>query len=438
MTDHQIEVRDILLRTSDPKGAMAKQNGASSRRGTNLPAMGDFNQSVILDAIRRAGPGLSRVELARATGLSAQTISNICRRLLDQELIVEGGKESTGPGKPRTMLQLNAQGHYALGVHIDPTVMTFVMLDLTGKVVARRRKRTSTISDPNKIISHISTALAKLIEDSGVPRSKIGGVGIAAPGPIDRVGGTVVDPPHLTGWHRVPLRDALAEATGLPAILDKDVTAAAVAEMWAGGANGIGSFIFFYLGTGIGAGLVVQDEVVRGSSDNAGEIGHIVTDPTGPPCFCGMRGCIAVTCMPQALVKEAELLGVLDDTRIGTDTRAVDSRFTELCDAAAAGNVVAREIIDRSAVRLSRAVAVVANVLDVDRVVFGGPFWSRVSEHYLRRVPELLEELRATRSIHRITVTGTGVGEDVAAIGAACLVLDRAMTPHPKALLLAE
>ncbi len=428
----------ILLEDINREGVQVEQTGALARRGTNLPAMGDFNQSVILDAIRRAPAGLSRVELSKSTGLAAQTISNICRRLLDTELIVEAGRASSGPGKPRTLLRLNPEGRYALGVHLDPTVMTFVMLDLTGAVVAHERKRTPAITNPERIIAQIGTSLAKLIERSGVPREKIGGVGIATPGPIDRVRGTVVDPPHLVGWHRVPLRDALAEATGLPALLDKDVTAAAVAEMWAGGPNGVGSFIFFYLGTGIGAGLVLQDEVVRGSSDNAGEIGHIVTDPAGPPCFCGLRGCIAVTCMPQALVREAELLGVLDDTSMGSDTHTVDARFTELCNAAAAGNAVAMQIIDRSAVRISKAVAVVANVLDVDRVVFGGPFWSRVSEHYLRRVPELLEQARATRSIHRITVTGSELGEDVAAIGAACLILDRALTPHPKALLLAE
>lgn len=417
---------------------MSEQRGALSRRGTNLPAMGDFNQSVILDAIRRSPTGLSRVELAHATGLAAQTISNICRRLLDNGLIVEAGRKSLGPGKPRTILRLNPVGRYAVGVHLDPTVMTFVLLDLTGTAVAHERRRTPTVTDPNRIIAQIGSSLTKLIDKSGVARDKIGGIGIAAPGPIDRLRGTVVDPPHLAGWHRVPLRDALAAATGLPAVLDKDVTAAAIAEMWAGGANGVGSFIFIYLGTGIGAGLVVQDEVVRGSSDNAGEIGHIVTDPSGPPCFCGLRGCIAVTCTPQGLVQEAEMLGVLDDTRIGSDTRTVDARFTELCAAASAGNAVAIEIIDRSAVRLSRAVAVVTDMLDVDRVVFGGPFWSRLSEHYLRRVPELLEELRATRSIHRVSVTGTGVGEDVAAIGAACLVLDQALAPHPKALLLAD
>ncbi len=417
---------------------MVDKSGAVARRGTNLPAMGDFNQSVILDAIRRAPSGLSRVELSGSTGLAAQTISNICRRLLDTEMIVEAGRESTGPGKPRTLLRLNPGGRYALGVHLDPTFITIVMLDLTGAVVAHERRQTPTVTNPAKIISQISSSLIKIIDRSGIPLGKIGGLGIAAPGPIDRDRGTVVDPPHLVGWHRVPLRDALAEATGLPALLDKDVTAAAIAEMWAGGPNGIGSFIFFYLGTGIGAGLVVQDEVVRGSSNNAGEIGHIVTDPAGPPCFCGLRGCIAVTCMPQALVREAELLGVLDDTTMGSDTHTVDARFTELCDAAVAGNAVALEIIERSAVRISKAVAVVANVLDVDRIVFGGPFWSRLSEHYLRRVPELLEEARATRRIHRITVTGSELGEDVAAIGAACLILNHALTPHPAALLLAE
>ena len=421
-----------------PKDAMTEQTGPVSRRGTNLPAMGDFNQSVILDAIRRAPRGLSRVQLVRATGLSAQTISNICRRLLDGDFIREAGKESSGPGKPRTMLVVNPEGQYALGVHLDPTVMTFVMLDLTGAVVMRSRKPTPTVTDPAKIIDKIVRELAKLMASSGVDGGRIAGVGIAAPGPIDSAKGTVVDPPHLTGWHRVPLRDALGDATGLTAILDKDVTAAAIAEMWAGESHDMGSFVFFYLGTGISVGLVVDDQVVRGSSDNAGEIGHIVTDPNGPPCFCGLRGCVAVTCMPQALVQEAEELGVLDDSRVGSDTSSVDARFTQLCDAATSGNAIAIEIIDRSAARLSRAVAVVANVLDVDRVVFGGPFWSRLSEHYLRRIPELLGELTAARRIHRITVSGSRVGEDVAAVGAACLVLDRTLAPHPKALLIAQ
>lgn len=112
------------------------------RRGTNLPRMGDFNLTVILEAIRRSSGGLSRVELAQIVGLSPQTISNISRRLLDQQLIMEAGKEGSGPGKPRTILRLNPAGMYAVGVHLDPAVITFVVLDLLGDVVRHSRMAT--------------------------------------------------------------------------------------------------------------------------------------------------------------------------------------------------------------------------------------------------------------------------------------------------------
>lgn len=409
-----------------------------SRRGTNLPRMGDFNRSVILEAIRRASSGLSRVELGHSTGLSAQTVSNICRKLLDQGFVEEAGKESSGPGKPRTILRLKPDGAFAVGVHLDPAVMTFVILDLTGAVVQHSRRHTPIASDPAEVIATISAEIEQLTVASGIDRGKIAGIGIAAPGPIDPVRGAVIDPPHLLGWHRVPLRDALAASTGLPVIIDKDVTAAAVAETWAGGVNGTGSFVFFYLGTGVGAGLVLGGDIVRGSSNNAGEIGHVITDPDGPPCSCGLRGCVAVTCAASSLVLEAQQLGVLAETGPGNGAHPVDEQFTTLCRLAEDGDDVANEILDRSAFRVAKAVSAITNLLDVDRVVFGGPFWGRVSERYLRRIPSLLDELTDARSVHRVDVVGTGVGEDVGAIGAACLVLDDSLAPRAARLLLAE
>jgi predicted NBD/HSP70 family sugar kinase len=398
--------------------------------------MGDFNLTVILDAIRRSPGGLSRVELAQIVGLSPQTISNISRRLLDQHLIVEAGKEGTGPGKPRTMLRLNAAGMYAVGVHLDPAVTTFVVLDLVGAVVKHARIRTPSGADPAAVINTIAAEIKQLIAESGVDPARVAGVGVASPGPIDLEEGTVVDPPLLPGWHRVPLRDALAEATGLSTLVDKDVTSAAVAETWAGGPSGAGSFIFMYMGTGIGCGLVLNDEVVRGTSGNAGEIGHIVVDPGGLLCDCGLRGCVKSSCLPQVLVAQAEEAGVLDGSREGTDGPAIQEGFAELCAKADAGDPKASEILDRSAVLVARAVSVVTNALDVDRVVFGGPFWSGLAARYLERVPELVKDNSATREIHAIDVVGTGVGEDVGAVGAACLVLEHTLAPRPQRLLL--
>ena len=411
----------------------------SPRRGTNLPRMGDFNLTVILDAIRRAPAGLSRVELAQIVGLSPQTISNISRRLLDQDLIVEAGKEGTGPGKPRTMLRLNSAGRYAVGVHLDPAVTTFVVLDLVGAVVRNSRIKPPSGAEPDAVIGIIAAEIKRLIAESGVDPARIAGLGVASPGPIDLEEGTVVDPPLLLGWHRVPLRDALAAATGLSTLVDKDVTSAAVAETWAGGPSGAGSFIFMYMGTGIGCGIVLNDEVLRGTSGNAGEIGHIVVDPDGAPCGCGLRGCVKSSCIPQVLVAQAEAAGILGGSMHpaeGTDGPVIQERFARLCAKADAGDEHASEIIERSAVLLARAVSTVTNVLDVDRVVFGGPFWSCLAAKYLERIPDLVRENSATRKIHAIEVVGTGVGEDVGAIGAACLVLEHTLAPRSQRLLL--
>jgi predicted NBD/HSP70 family sugar kinase len=408
------------------------------RRGTNLDRVGGFNDTVVLDAIRRADERLSRVEIAAATGLSGQAISNITRRLLDAGLVREAGRQkSAGLGKPRTLLELEPTGQYAVGVHLDPAVVTVVVLDLTGRVVARRRTETpASTDDPDVMIAGIAATVEEVILAAGAPRERVVGVGIAAPGPIDVERGVVVDPPNLSAWHLVPLRDALRERTGLPVLLDKDVTAAASAEKWAGGPNGRGSFVFFYLGTGVGAGLVIGDEVVRGSSSNVGEIGHVIVDPDGPLCFCGRRGCVGQTSQPRYLVQQAIQAGVLAQGIDLDDRHAVDIAFTELCARAGAGFGAARDIITTLAGRIAKVVEDIANLLDLERVVFGGPLWDQLAPFFDEFVRAALVERFLVRSVHPFQVTGTSLGADVGAVGAAALVLDHTFSPNPSVLLL--
>ncbi|HEY0687491.1 MAG TPA: ROK family transcriptional regulator [Kribbella sp.] len=407
------------------------------RRGTNLDRVGGFNETVVLDAIRRADQRLSRVELASATGLSGQAISNIIRRLLDAGLIREAGRlKGAGLGKPRTLLELEPTGQYAVGVHLDPAVVTVVVLDLTGQVVARRRSETPPADEPDALIAGIAAAIEELIVEAGASRNRVVGVGIAAPGPIDVERGVVVDPPNLTGWHLVPLRDALRERIGLPVLLDKDVTAAASAEKWAGGPLGRGSFVFFYLGTGVGAGVVIGDEVVRGSSSNVGEIGHVIVDPDGPLCYCGRRGCVGETSQPRYLVQQAVAAGVLAQGIDLDDRRAVDVAFTSLCEQAGAGSAAAGVILAELAGRIAKVVEDIANLLDLERVVFGGPHWDRLAPFFGGSVKAALEERFLVRAVHPFVVAGTALGEDVGAVGAASLVLDHTFSPNPSVLLL--
>ena len=420
---------------------------ATARRGSNLPRVGDYNQVVVLEAIRHRVEGLSRVEIATLTGLSPQTVSNICRRLLSTGLVVEAGKRVAGPGKPRTLLRLAPSSRFAVGVHLDPALMTFVVLDLVGRPVARSVRPLRPGLGPDQVLTEVAEEVSALISASGVEPDRVVGLGVAAPGPVDASTGTLVRPPNLPGWDRVAIRDALSAATDLCVLLDKDVVAAAVAELWTGAIGEQGSAVFFYIGTGVGAGLVLRGEVYRGPSGNAGEMGHLLTGPDGPLCACGQRGCIGEACAPRVLVETARRRGIgpLDppDRVTEDEGRSVDvdhrdvigDAFGRLCELAMDGDADAVQLLEAMAERFAKAAADVVDLLDLDEVVFGGPLWDGLAPVFLRVLPDLLRSSAAASRIHSVTVRGTSVGADVAAVGAACLVLDEAFSPRSTTLL---
>ncbi len=404
----------------------------SSRSGTSLPQLADLNEAVVLGWIRRSAPGVSRVELTRATGLSPQTVSNICQRLLEAGVIREAGKASSGFGKPRTLLELDPAGCSAVGVHLDPAVVTVVLLDFLGEPIARTAFATGSADRPEELLARIGHEIDELIDGAGVEQDRVLGVGIASPGPIDHTTGTVLDPPMLTEWHHVAVREQLGAMTGLPTLLDKEVIASAVAERWAGNAVQSRDFAFVYLGAGIGAGVVVDDMVVRGVSGNAGDIGMFEVSPD--PADGGDEGTRALGDMvdPEALLRQAARDGIFPTAAGPEDPRAVDEGFTELCRLADAGDERAGALLDRAASRIGGAVARIANLLDIDTVIFGGTTWSRVASRYLPTMAEIIRRTSITRELHPIRVVGTALGEDVGAIGAACLVLDTMASAHPQ------
>jgi len=408
-------------------------------RGANLPAIAAFNDTVVLDAVRRSEGGLSRVELVGSTGLSAQTVSNVSRRLIDQGLIREAGKRIDGPGKPRTILQLEPTGSYAVGVHLDPTVITCVLLDLEGEVVAEARRHSPVSGDAMQTLAIVVEAIGTVLAESGVDRAKVSGVGVAAPGPIDTETGVVVRPPLIPGWNDFHLRDELRAATGLSALVAKDVTAAAVAERWRDSADASHDYVFVYYGTGVGVGMVLGGDVYTGATHNAGDVGHAIVDPGGALCACGRRGCYGESVRPYRLVMQAIWAGVLsapggtpvpDGVELDLDVETVDALFTELTQAATAGDDVATSILDRSVRNTAYYLSNLSALLDIDRVVFGGPSWDRLEPFYAARLPGWMHEFDMDILTHPVVTESSAVGADVAAVGAACLVLDATFSPR--------
>jgi predicted NBD/HSP70 family sugar kinase len=400
-------------------------------RGSNLLRLADYNQAVILDLIRR-NPGRSRAELQRSSGLASQTISNITRRLIEAEMIRESTPGDAGRGRPSIPLTVNGGGAFAVGVHIDPARLTILLLDVAGEVLHRRQLRTPPANNPDDMTSLIAVSTGRLIRESGVDRDRVLGLGIAVPGPLDVHTGVVLDPPQLPKWRDVHLRGDLHDATGLPVLLDKDVTAAATAELRQSAAS---DFLFLYLGSGVGASVVSQGQVLRGVSNNIGEIGDILVDPAAEDLgWQGRRGGLAAACVPEALVIQAAQAGLLPLPEL-TDYLAIDDACTRLSELVGEGDAAASAILERAARRVAVGLGVLVNFLDVPRVVLGGPTWSRLEAVFL---PVLEDAIRRELVVSRdaFSVVGSAVGEQIAAQGAAELVMDHFLAPRASALIM--
>ncbi|OIV36443.1 hypothetical protein BIV57_16305 [Mangrovactinospora gilvigrisea] len=236
------------------------------------------NQSAVIEAIRLAGE-LGRVEIAERTGLTPQSVSRIVRRLIDDGLVLEtrpAPSAATGAGKPRTPLRLRPDAGRALGLHIDPDLLTAVVTDLEGRVLRRSHRAVSRRQPSAELVETLAAEARALLEASDP--GPVLGAGIAVPGPVDPSAGVVLDPPLMRTWRDVPIRRLLTERLGLPVVMEKDATAATIGEHWIGKGARDADFAYLYLGAGVGAGLFLGGDVHRGLTANAGEFGRLVPD----------------------------------------------------------------------------------------------------------------------------------------------------------------
>ncbi|MEV6183237.1 ROK family transcriptional regulator [Streptomyces sp. NPDC052016] len=408
--------------------------------GTNLPKVGRYNRAVVLDQIQLAD-GISRVEIAQHTGLTPQTVSGIVRRLLDEGIVREDGasKGSSG-GKPRTTLRLNADAGSAVGLHFDPVELSCTVVDLLGRPLVVRRRPTHPSNDPVEVVKVMAELVADALAEAGVDRGKVLGLGLATPGPIDAAQGAIVGAPQLARWTRVPVQHMLSEATGLPVTLDNDATAAAVGERWSGAGRGVADFAYFFFGTGIGGGLILNHQVYRGGSLNAGEFGHSCVLADGPECYCGNRGCLERLANPEAIVAEVHrrlATGPHADSALARafaeDPDAVDHGAVQR--AAAAGDPVATAVIDEVAEYVASVAVNIANFIDVDLIVLGGHGIQHVESRYVDVVAAALATRPLSRHVRVVRAEASPLGADAAVVGSAALVLHATYSPQLSALL---
>jgi glucokinase len=225
-----------------------------------------------------------------------------------------------------------------------------------------------------RIAHMIEAAVTETMSQTGVTREAIAGVGVGAPGPLDRKRGLVVTTPNL-GWTNFPLRDVIAAATGLPVRIDNDANCATLGEWWLGAARGARNVIGLTIGTGIGGGIIVDGRLYHGSSDVAGEIRHTTIDVTGRRCKCGNYGCLEAYASGPSIADRAREAIAADDNAVlvrmvGGDLSLITA--ATVYDAARQGDEVALDVVRETARLLGAGVANLLNIFNPDVVVLAG------------------------------------------------------------------
>lgn len=250
-----------------------------------------YNRYSILNAIRTAGM-ISRIDISRALNLSKASLSGITAELIEEGLIIEKQPGPLQVGRRPMLLAINPEGAYAVGVSITISQVQAVIINFQAEVQAAYAV---PLEDdrytPKSLVKKIESAVSGCITKSGFNRGQISGVGVSIPGLVDSSSGVVRYLPNY-GWTDVGFRFILGECIGFDVFIDNDANNVTIAEHWFGDGCGTDNLLVLIIENGIGAGCVLNGQLVRGDFGIAGEFGHMSIDPNGPLCRCGKRGCV--------------------------------------------------------------------------------------------------------------------------------------------------
>jgi len=221
--------------------------------------------------------GISRVELSRMTGLTKTTVSAIIKRFKDSGIVEESNQISTGNiGKSPIPLHIKADVIYTIGVHVSRQRVETLLMDAQMNIITYNTGENYKKFSPEGIINSLFVNINKIMKYAKRKEIDIGAIGIGIPGPLDAQTGVVKQPPKFKGWKDVPLGNIVQQEYGIPVWIENDANVSALAEKWLGSGRNIHNFICILLNEGIGAGLIINDELYQGTYNFVGEIGHFL------------------------------------------------------------------------------------------------------------------------------------------------------------------
>lgn len=383
-----------------------------------------MNRLRIIEALYRH-PLSSRADLARHTQLSRATVSTLVEELVRAGLVEQGA--GSGPaaagvegwvGRPPVLLSLVSRAAFALGLDFGHQHIRVALCDLSGEPVADDYSPAEVDHAPIESLDLAQRLVEESLHGAGVAPDRLLGVGMGLAAPINKVTGNLEAEGILPGWREIRPAAEMEARLGIPVALDNDANLGALGEKAFGAARGVDDLIYIRLSAGIGAGLIIDGQPYQGCVGVAGEVGHVLSDPHGPICRCGNRGCLESVASPVAVAALLE--------------RSLREPVTvaRLLALVAEGDRGARRAVAEAGEAVGRAVSMLVNVLNPELVVVGGDL-AQAGDILLAPIAAAIERHSVAPAAGAVTVTAGMLGPRAEVLGAAALILAKS----PRALV---
>lgn len=368
-----------------------------------------INATLVLNVIRQHGP-LSRAQIAKISGITKATVSEIINDLLREKIIFEGGvSEQSGQGRKGILINFDPHARLGIGVDLGGTKITLSLFNLDARILYEKREATFKTANRDEFLDLLANSIASFIVSTGEAHSKIGVIGLATPGIVDINNGIVLEgSPNLPQWSDLPLAHELKKRLNIPVVLENDIRAALVGEMWCGKCHDSASAALIGIGTGLGSALLMDGKIIRGSNNAAGEIGYMIFNRDQLYKNWRDKGCFESYCSGSGISEKVkELTGnALPLEKIMVNARNGDPLFCALLD----------EMADYLAMGIINLVAM-ANLQTV--ILTGGV--THAADYFLPRVQEILD--RQLFNNTHVTVELSELREKAPLYGIAILAL---------------